>query len=45
MLNKLLARSLEFEEEMLYVLSHQSFDNSDRIRISKILCAVSFEHA
>ena len=45
MFNQLLARSLEFEEKMLYVLSQPSFDDSDRIRISKILCGVSFEHA
>lgn len=44
-INKLLARSAEFEDKMLYIFSHPPFDKSERINVSKILCSVSFEHA
>ena len=30
---------------MLDVLAHESYDASDKIRLCKIMCSVSFEHA
>ncbi len=30
---------------MIQLLMHQAYDDSDRIRISKVMCSVSFEHA
>jgi Family of unknown function (DUF6988) len=30
---------------MINMLMHQSYDDSDRVRISKVMCSVSFEHA
>lgn len=44
-IDKLLVRSAEFEEYVLSVLSHPVYDNSDRIKVSNIMCSVALEHA
>lgn len=38
-------RSSEFEDYVVHILRHPLYDNSDRIRVSKIMCSVSLEHA
>ena len=40
-IDKLLIRSAEFEQEVIKLLSHNSYDNSDKVRVSKIMCSVS----
>ncbi len=44
-MDKLLIRSAEFESYVLNVLSHPVYDDSERVRVSKIMCSVSLEHA
>ncbi len=43
--NNLLKRSAEFEEFTTQMLLKTSYDNSERIRLSKVMCSVSIEHA
>lgn len=38
-------RSSEFEDYVVHILRHPLYDNSDRIRVSKIMCSVSLEHS
>ena len=44
-MDKLLSRSAAFEQQMINMLMHQPYDDSDRIRVSQVMCSVSFEHA
>lgn len=41
----MLARSAEYENYVDYILRQPLFDDSDRVRVSKIMCSVSLEHA
>ena len=44
-MDKLLLRSSEFENYVLNVLSYPLYDNSQRVKVSRIMCSVSLEHA
>ena len=44
-IDNLLSRSAELEQKMIRMLMHQPYDDSDRVRISKVMCSVAFEHA
>ena len=44
-INKLLKCSAGLEEELSAFLKLATYDNSERLRSSKIMCSVSFEHA
>ena len=44
-MDKLLLKSSEFENYVLNVLSYPLYDNSQRVKISRIMCSVSLEHA
>lgn len=41
----MLARSAEYENYVDHILRQPLFDDSDRVRVSKIMCSVSLEHA
>lgn len=41
----MLARSAEYENYVDYILRQPLYDSSDRIRVSRIMCSVSLEHA
>ncbi len=44
-MDKLLHCSAEYEKIMVNILNYPPFEDSDRIRVSRIMCSVSFEHA
>ncbi len=44
-INKLLKRSAEYEEFTMQMLLKKNYDSSERIRLSKVMCSVSIEHA
>ncbi|WP_218575409.1 DUF6988 family protein [Plesiomonas shigelloides] len=44
-MDKLLARTAEFEEYICSLLCHPLYDDSDRIQVSNIMCCVALEHA
>ncbi len=44
-MNKLLSQSAELEKELVYFLSLQPCEDSDRLLSSKTMCGISFEHA
>lgn len=44
-LNNLLKRSAEYEDFTMQMLNKRSYDNSERIHLSKVMCSVSLEHA
>jgi len=44
-MDDLLRRSAEFENKVIQVLELPPYDDSDKIRLSKVMCSVSVEHA
>jgi len=44
-MDQLLQRSAEYEELVLEMLKLPSYDNSERIKLSHIMCSVAIEHA
>lgn len=44
-MDKLLQCSAEYEKIMVNVLNYPPYEDSDRSRVSRIMCSVSFEHA
>jgi len=44
-MDRLLQRSAEYEELVLEMLMLPSYDNSERIKLSHIMCSVAIEHA
>lgn len=45
MINILLSRSAELESKLLEFLALATFDDSERIKASRIMCSIAFEHA
>lgn len=45
MINSLLSRSAELEIRLLEFMVLTPFDDSERIRASRVMCSVAFEHA
>lgn len=44
-MNKLLQRSAEYEKIVRGLLNYPPHEDSDRAKVSRIMCSVSFEHA
>ena len=44
-INEILTRSAALEEKLTNFFDLKPYDNSDRIRSSRIMCSVAFEHA
>lgn len=44
-MDKLLQCSAEYEKIMVNVLNYPPYEDTDRTRVSRIMCSVSFEHA
>ena len=45
MINSLLSRSAELESELSALLGLAPFDDSERVRASRVMCSIAFEHA
>lgn len=44
-MDKLLSRSAVLEKEFILILSQKPYENTDKYRLSRIMCSVALEHA